>query len=285
VQVENIFDSNKASIFVKLEEFNAGGSVKSRPGKYMVLDAYQRGILTKDKVILEATGGNTGLGITLAAISLGYDVHLVIPDDFSKEKIKTLENYGAKIILSDHTTGPGSHVRLAEEILNTESNYVNLDQFSNPANPLSHYLTTGPEIIKQLNINKVDAFVASIGTGGTLMGVGKYLRGINESTKIIGVQPEECDFFKNKFSPHKIEAIAVGFIPTILNLKMIDKMISVNFDQVMDLRNWLSRKKGLFVGISSGANILAALKEAVNYSRDKIIVTIAPDSGKSYINY
>lgn len=285
VKLKNIFNKNKASIFVKLEEFNPGGSVKSRPGKFMVLDAHQRRILNKNKIILEATGGNTGLGITLTAVNLGYEVHLVIPDNFSKEKIKTLENYGAKIILSDHTTGPGSHIRLSKEILTSENKYINLDQFSNPANPLSHYLTTGPEIIKQLDINKVDAFVAGIGSGGTLMGVGKYLKGIDSNTKIIGVQPEECDFLKNKFFSHKIEAIAVGLIPPIVDLNMISKMISVNYDEVMDLRAWLSKKNGIFVGISSGANILAAFKEAMNYEQNKVIVTIAPDSGRSYMDH
>lgn len=282
VKLQNIYDSHKAPIFIKLEEFNPGGSVKSRPGKFMVLDAHNRGMLN-NKIILEATGGNTGLGITISAITLGYKVHLVIPDNFSREKIKTLENYGAKIILSDHTTGPGSHIRLLKDILEVETKYINLDQFSNPVNPLSHYLTTGPEIINQLDTVKVDAFIAGIGSGGTLMGVGKYLKEICNNTKIIGVQPEECDFLNGRFFPHKIEAIAVGLIPPIVDLNMIDKMISVNYEEVMDLRNWLSKKNGLFVGISSGANILAAFKEATNYKKDKIIVTIAPDSGKSYM--
>ncbi|WP_081300125.1 pyridoxal-phosphate dependent enzyme [Gilliamella sp. Choc5-1] len=136
VKLKNIFDYKKAPIFVKLEEFNPGGSVKSRPGKFMVVDAHQRGILNNKKIILEATGGNTDLGITLSAINLGYKVHLVIPDNFSREKIKTLESYGAKIILSDHKTGPGSHIRLAKKILESENKYINLDQFSNPVDRL-----------------------------------------------------------------------------------------------------------------------------------------------------
>lgn len=285
IKIENIFHPDKADIFVKLEEFNPGGSIKSRPAVHMVLDAHEKKLLTKDKVLLEPTGGNTGLGITIAAIALGYEVHLVIPDNFSKEKIRNLESYGAKIILSDHTTGPGSHVRLARQILESENSYVCLDQFSNPANPMSHYLTTGPEIISKLKIHKVDAFIAGIGTGGTLMGIGKYLKGINTDTRIIGVQPEGCDFINNIFIPHKIEAIAVGFVPPLVDLNMIDDMISVDYCEVMDLRNWLSRKKGIFVGISSGANILAAFKEASNYPKGKFIVTVAPDSGRSYIDY
>lgn len=285
IKIENIFNPDRADVYVKLEEFNPGGSIKSRPGVHMVLDAQEKKLLTKNKIILEPTGGNTGLGITIAAIALGYKVNLVIPDNFSKEKIKNLESYGAKVILSDHTTGPGSHVRLAREILNSENNYISLDQFSNPANPLSHYLTTGPEIINQLKVRKVDAFVAGIGTGGTLMGVGKYLKGISSETKIIGVQPNGCDFKNNIFTPHKIEAIAVGFIPSIVNLSLIDHMINVDFNEVMELRNWLSRNKGVFVGVSSGANILASLKEAEKYKKGKIIVTVAPDSGRSYIGY
>ncbi len=251
----------------------------------MVLDAQEKKLLTKDKIILEPTGGNTGLGITIAAIALGYKVNLVIPDNFSKEKIKNLESYGAKIILSDHNTGPGSHVRLAREILNSDNNYISLDQFSNPANPLSHYLTTGPEIINQLKVRKVDAFVAGIGTGGTLMGVGRYLKGISSDTKVIGVQPSGCDFKNNIFIQHKIEAIAVGFIPPIVNFNLIDHMINVDFNEVMELRSWLSKNKGIFVGVSSGANILASLKEAKKYKKGKIVVTVAPDSGRSYIGY
>lgn len=285
VRIKNIFDPDKADIFVKLEEFNPGGSVKSRPGVHMVLDAQEKKLLTKDKILLEPTGGNTGLGLTIAAVSLGYKVHLVIPDNFSREKVKNLESYGAKIIFSDHTTGPGSHVRLAKKILESENKYICLDQFSNPANPMSHYLTTGPEIINQLKTRKVDAFIAGIGTGGTLMGVGRYLKGMNANTKIIGVQPDGCDFINNTFIPHKIEAIAVGFVPPIVDLEMIDKMVNVDFYEVMELREWLSKKMGLFVGISSGANILAALKEATNYPKGKFIITIAPDSGRSYIGY
>ncbi|QBH18407.1 cysteine synthase family protein [Alcaligenes faecalis] len=285
IKIENIFNPDRSGVYVKLEEFNPGGSIKSRPGVHMVLDAQEKKLLTKDKIILEPTGGNTGLGITIAAIALGYKVNLVIPDNFSKEKIKNLESYGAKIILSDHNTGPGSHVRLAREILNSDNNYISLDQFSNPANPLSHYLTTGPEIINQLKVRKVDAFVAGIGTGGTLMGVGRYLKGISSDTKVIGVQPSGCDFKNNIFIPYKIEAIAVGFIPPIVNFSLIDHMINVDFNEVMELRSWLSKNKGIFVGVSSGANILASLKEAKKYKKGKIIVTVAPDSGRSYIGY
>lgn len=285
IKIENIFNPDRSGVYVKLEEFNPGGSIKSRPGVHMVLDAQEKKLLTKDKIILEPTGGNTGLGITIAAIALGYKVNLVIPDNFSKEKIKNLESYGAKIILSDHNTGPGSHVRLAREILNSDNNYISLDQFSNPANPLSHYLTTGPEIINQLKVRKVDAFVAGIGTSGTLMGVGRYLKGISSDAKVIGVQPSGCDFKNNIFIPHKIEAIAVGFIPPIVNFSLIDHMINVDFNEVMELRSWLSKNKGIFVGVSSGANILASLKEAKKYKKGKIIVTVAPDSGRSYIGY
>lgn len=267
-----MFYPDKADIFVKLEEFNPGGSVKSRPGVHMVLDAQEKKLLTKDKILLEPTGGNTGLGITIAAVSLGYKVHLVIPDNFSKEKIKNLESYGAKIILSDHTTGPGSHVRLANQILESENKYMCLDQFSNPANPMSHYLTTGPEIINQLKIRKVDAFIAGIGTDGTLMGVGKYLKGINANTKIIGVQPEGCDFINNTFIPHKIEAIAVGFIPPIVDLEMIDHMISVDFYEVMELRDWLSKKRVFLLVFHQVPIFLQLLKKQLNIQKESSLL-------------
>lgn len=272
IKIGNMFYPDKADIFVKLEEFNPGGSVKSRPGVHMVLYAQEKKLLTKDKILLEPTGGNTGLGITIAAVSLGYKVHLVIPDNFSKEKIKNLESYGAKIILSDHTTGPGSHVRLANQILESENKYMCLDQFSNPANPMSHYLTTGPEIINQLKIRKVDAFIAGIGTGGTLMGVGKYLKGINANTKIIGVQPEGCDFINNTFIPHKIEAIAVGFIPPIVDLEMIDHMISVDFYEVMELRDWLSKKRGFLLVFHQVPIFLQLLKKQLNIQKESSLL-------------
>ncbi|PHM30222.1 Cysteine synthase, mitochondrial (fragment) [Xenorhabdus innexi] len=175
---------------------------------------------------------------------------------------------------------------MAKEILkSTPNEYVFLDQFSNPSNPKSHFLTTGPEIVNQLNGRNIDVFVAGIGTGGTLMGVGRYLNSINSNAKIVGVQPEGCDFINGKFIPHKIEATSVGIIPSIVDLKIINHMIDVNFDEICDFKKWLIKKYGIFVGISSVGNILAALKEACNYEKDKTIVTIAPDSGRSYLEH
>ncbi|UXM95704.1 PLP-dependent cysteine synthase family protein [Bartonella sp. HY329] len=283
VKIPNLLIEKSPPVYVKLEEYNPGGSVKTRPGAQMVWDAYFSKKINGRK-ILEPTGGNTGIGITLAAKHYGLDVTLVIPDNFSQEKQKTLIAYGANIILSDHKTGPGSHIRLAKEILEYETKFICLDQFSNFSNPKSHFLTTGPEIVRQLKPNNIDCFVASIGSGGTITGVAKYLKMITgSSTKIIGVEPAGCDLFNNITVAHKIEAISVGITPKILDLKLIDEMIQVDFEELQALRSTLSKEFGLFLGVSSGANILGAMKIASNYSLNSKIVTVAPDSGRSYL--
>lgn len=282
VKIKNIYGSEFANVYVKMEELNPGGSVKSRVGIQMIKDAEEKGLLSLGSKIIEPTGGNTGLGLALAASIKGYRLTLVIPDNFSQEKIKTLKKYNAEIVLSDHTSGPGSHVRLVKEMIKKDNSYVYLDQFSNESNPNSHYLHTGVEILEQTSGN-VDAFVAGIGSGGTVMGVGKRLKEHDENIKIFGVQPKGCDFFNEKFITHKIEAISVGVVSSFIDKAMIDEMLSVEFDEVEKFRDYLSKEEGLFVGISSGANILASLKLSKRYSNQFNIVTIAPDSGRSYM--
>ncbi|KLU14623.1 cysteine synthase [Xenorhabdus sp. GDc328] len=282
VKIKNIYGDNYGSVWVKMEEFNPGGSVKSRVGFQMISDAESSGKLKEGDHLLEPTGGNTGLGLAVPSAIKGYKLTLVIPDNFSKEKISVLKKYGAEIILSDHKTGPGSHIRLANEILRNSNKYICLDQFSNLSNPKAHYLTTGMEIIKQMNGN-ITAFICSIGSGGTIVGIGNRLKEFNKNIKIFAAQPKECDILNGVFNPHKIEATAIGMIPNFVKKDNIDGVISIDFDEVQELRQHLCQKEGLFVGISSGANVLAALKLSKQYKKENNIITVAPDSGRSYL--
>lgn len=282
VEVKNIYNHKYGRIWVKLEEFNPGGSIKSRVGLQMINDAEKAGLLSHGSQIIEPTGGNTGLGLALASAIKGYDLTLVIPDNFSEEKVNTLKKYGARILRSDHKTGPGSHIRLVHEILKEDNKYVFLDQFTNISNPFAHYLTTGKEIISNFR-NEISAFICGIGSGGTIAGVGRRLKEYNAKIKIVGVQPKGCDIKNGVFIPHKIEAIAVGIIPPFIDFNQIDHFINVDINEVQDIRNYLLRKEGLFIGISSGANVLAAMKLSKQYKDTDNIVTIAPDSGRSYM--
>lgn len=284
VKLDNIYGDEFGTVYAKLEEFNPGGSIKTRVAFQMIEDAEIAGTLKKGDVLIEPTGGNTGLGLAIAAAIKGYELILTIPDSFSKEKINTLKEYGAKIFLSDHTTGNDSHIVLAKKMQDENPMLVCLDQFSNFSNPKAHYLGTGREIYNQLQGN-VDVFLASIGSGGTIMGCGKLFKELNPSTKVIGVQPEGCDILNEKFIPHKIQATAVGIISKFFNKEIIDSMIDISYEEAMLVKDYLASKQGIFVGISSCANIAAAFKLSKNYDKYTNIVTVAPDSGRSYIEY
>lgn len=282
VKVQNILGDGYANVYVKLEEFNPAGSIKSRVANQMIVDAEEQGKLKKGMYLLEATGGNTGMGLAFISAIRGYNLTLVIPDNFSKEKINVLKQYGAQIILSDHTTGVGSHIRLANKLLEENKEYYHLDQFHNLSNPKAHYLGTGEELLSQLNGN-IQCFVAGIGSGGTIGGVSKRLREFDPNISIYGVQSEGCDYIHNKTIPHKIEAISVGIESVFFDKCMLNGMLSVKYSEVLELINWLAKNQGIFVGLSSGANILAAMKLATKYPNTCNIVTVAPDSGKSYL--
>lgn len=284
VKLDNIYGEEFGSVYVKLEEFNPGGSIKTRVAFHMIEDAEITGKLQKGDTLIEPTGGNTGLGLAIAAAIKGYELILTIPDSFSKEKINTLKEYGAKIYLSDHTTGNDSHIVLAKKMLKENPNLICLDQFSNFSNPKAHYLGTGREIFNQLHGN-VDVFLASIGSGGTIMGCGKLFKELNRNTKIIGVQPEGCDILNGKFIPHKIQATAVGIISEFFDKDVIDSMISITYEEAMIVKDYLASKQGIFVGISSCANIAAAFKLSKSYDRSTNITTVAPDGGRSYLEY
>ncbi|MFZ7159074.1 PLP-dependent cysteine synthase family protein [Avibacterium gallinarum] len=281
IKIKNIFGEDYANVYVKLEEFNPAGSIKSRVANQMIVDAEEKGLIKKGTRLLEATGGNTGMGLAFISAIKGYNLTLVTPDNFSKEKINTLRYFGANIILSDHKSGVGSHIKLAKEILENDRGFYHLDQFNNLSNPKAHYLGTGLEIINSLNNPHI--FVAGIGSGGTIGGVGKRLKEYNSNIKIYGVQPEGCDYFSNLTYPQKIEAISVGVESKFFDKAFLSGMISVKFEDVRELIKLLAKTEGIFVGLSSGANILAALKLSTKFDNSINIVTVAPDSGRSYM--
>lgn len=282
VKLKNPFGDNYAQVYLKMEEFNPGGSIKSRVALQMIEDAEIAGILNPGATLIEPTGGNTGIGLAVACSLKCYQLVLTIPDNFSAEKIEVLKKYGAKVTLADHRIGNDCHIKKARELLKDNPDWICLNQFENPSNPKAHYLYTANEIIEQLN-TPIDCFVSVIGSGGTITGISKRLKEYNPEIKIIGVEPKGCNILNNIYIPHKIQATAVGKVGNFFDKSMINEMVSVDFEEVQKIRNYLSFNQGIFVGISSGANVLAAFNESKKWDSSKTIVTIAPDSGRSYL--
>ena len=284
-ELPKTFTKCSGEIYVKLEEYNLGGSIKSRAGKQMILDAEESGILnpaSPDNVtIVEPTGGNTGIGIAQICALRGYHCILVIPDNYSKKRIKVLKKLGAEIILSDSTTGNDSHIVKAKQIAHDNPSFYMPDQFSNPSNPKTHYLHTGPEIIRDVG-KKIDYFVAGVGTGGTLTGIGRVLKEKNPACQIYAVQPEGCDVLKGVAVPHIIQGIAIGQVPKVLDADLVDGVITVTNDDVINMRNTLAARLGLYLGYSAAANILASQIIAKNNGKNSVIATVAPDGGRNY---
>lgn len=284
VRLENPYGANNGQVFIKLEEFNPGGSIKSRVGLQMIEDAEICKKIKKGDILLEPTGGNTGIGLALAASIKGYKLKLTIPDNFSQEKISVLEKLGVDVILADHNNGNDCHILKAQELMLQYPDYICLNQFSNLSNPRAHYYGTGKEIISQMQ-NQIDYFVASIGSGGTIMGVGKRLKEYIPEVNVIGVQPKGCDLINNVYIPHEIQSTAVGKVGEFVDFNFIDSMVCVDIEEVQEMREYLAKRQGLFLGISSVANVVAALHLSKQVSRHVNIVTVAPDSGRSYLQY
>lgn len=276
--------SPTSNIYIKLEEFNPGGSIKSRIALKMIDDLEEKGILkpNTNQTIIEATGGNTGIGLAIIGAIRGYKIVLVVPDNYSKDKIKILKAYGAEIHLSDSTKGNFSHIDLMDKLIYENPEYICPGQFVNISNPNAHYENTGREILDKLE--KVDCFVAGIGTGGTITGVGRKIKEKFSDAIIVGVQPAGCNVLEGEAILHGIQGIAIGILPPILNVGIVDKVISVKDEEAIYYMKWLAKKEGLFVGISSGANVCAAIQIAKEIGEDKTVVTIAPDSGRSYLD-
>jgi cysteine synthase A len=283
VKVQNIHSEGAADVYLKLEEFNPGGSIKARIALRMIIDAEEKGFFKHNsgQTIIEPTGGNTGIGLAMVGAVRGYKVILVVPDNYSREKIEILKVYGAKVILSDSKKGNDSHIEMVKEIIKEHPGYIWLNQFANMSNPKVHYETTGKEIIEALE--KVDCFVAGVGTGGTITGVGKRIKEKFPDALIVGVQPVGCDVLKGKAIPHRIQGLAIGMLPPILDVNIVDKVVSIKYEEAVEYMKDLASKEGLLTGISSGANVCAAIKMAKELGEGKTVVTVAPDSGRSYL--
>jgi cysteine synthase len=285
IRLPNGFTQTKATVLVKLEEYNLGGSIKARVGNQMVIDAELDGridINHPERVtILEATGGNTGIGIAQICAIRGYRCVLTVPDNYSKVRVNLLENMGAIVEWSDHNMGNNSHIIKAHELLEENPDYIYLDQTKNPSNRRAHYFGTGKEILKQCD-HQIDCFVAGIGSGGTITGVGRAIKEKYPSCKIVGIQPAGCDVLQGKAIPHIIQGMAIGSIPEVLDISVIDDMISVTEKEVMVVKAHISKKLGLYLGYSSIANIIGAIRVAKNLDKDKVVVTVSPDGGRNY---
>ncbi|HAT84017.1 MAG TPA: cysteine synthase A [Clostridiales bacterium] len=274
-----------ATLYGKLEYFNPAGSVKDRIAKAMLDDAQQRGILKPDSVIIEPTSGNTGIGLAAVAASRGYKIILTMPETMSIERRNLLKAYGAKIVLTDGAKGMKGAIEKANELAAETPNSFIPSQFTNMANPRAHFRTTGPEIWEDTD-GKVDIFVAGVGTGGTLSGVGEYLKSKNPDVKVVAVEPAGSPVLsKGTPGPHKIQGIGAGFVPETLDTKIYDEIITVENEDAFETGRALARRDGLLVGISSGAAVFAAAELAKRpENKGKIIVAILPDTGDRYLS-
>lgn len=277
--------NTKANIFAKLEYFNPAGSVKDRVARAMIENAEKEGILKKGSVIIEPTSGNTGIGLAAIAASKGYEIIIVMPETMSVERRKLMKAYGAKLVLTEGSRGMAGAIAKAEELSGEIEGSFVAGQFVNPSNPKAHYLTTGPEIWKDTD-GKVDIFVAGVGTGGTITGVGKYLKEQNPQIKIIAVEPKSSPVLSGgKPGSHKIQGIGAGFVPEILDISLFDGIVTVENEDAMNMGRDFGRNEGILVGISSGAALWAAVELAKKEENtDKNIVVLLPDTGERYLS-
>lgn len=275
----------KAKLFAKLEFMNISGSAKDRVAKAMILDAEKSGKLKKDSVIIEPTSGNTGIGLASVGTSRGYKVIIVMPDTMSKERQLLIKAYGAELVLTDGTKGMKGCIEKAENLAKEIPNSFIPDQFSNPSNPKVHKETTGPEIWNDTD-GKVDIFVAGVGTGGTITGVGEFLKEKNPNIKIVAVEPESSPLLsKGIAGSHKIQGIGANFVPKILNTDIYDEIITIKNEEAFDAKNLLGTTEGILVGISSGASLSAAIKLAQREENaGKNIVAFFVDTGERYLS-
>ncbi|MBP1926611.1 cysteine synthase A [Sedimentibacter acidaminivorans] len=271
------------NIYIKMEKFNPGGSIKDRASLGMILDAENKGYLKKDSIIIEPTSGNTGIGLALIGRLKGYKVIITMPETMSVERRKLIATYGATLILTEGKLGMTGAIKRAGEMVKEDKKYFMPDQFNNPANPEFHYMTTAEEIIMQLN--DLDIFTAAVGTGGTLVGVSRKLKEFNKKIIVAGVEPHKSPVLSGgTASPHRIQGIGAGFIPGIYKGDNVDEIITVTDEEAEDTAIEVSAKTGILVGISTGANVASARKLAQKYGSNKKILTISPDGGEKYMS-
>ncbi len=281
VKLNRMVNEDMAEIYVKIESFNPSGSVKDRASLYMIKAAEKEGLLKEGGTIIEPTSGNTGIGLAMIGASRGYKVILVMPDTMSVERQKLMKAYGAEIILTPGKTGMSGSVALAEKMA-LENNYFLPYQFKNHQNFMAHYETTAEEVLK--DIPHLSAFVAGVGTGGTISGSGKRFKEVNSKIEVIAVQPTDSPILTGgNAGPHKLQGLGANFIPDIYDGKYIDEVMSITSDQAFETARNLAKKEGILAGISSGANVYAAIDVAKRLGKGKTVVTILPDTGERYL--
>ena len=275
----------KAHIYVKLESFNPSGSVKDRIALSMIEEAEEKGLLKKDSVIIEPTSGNTGIGLSSIATAKGYRIILTMPETMSVERRKIMKAYGAELVLTEGAKGMKGAIAKADELVKEIPNAIILGQFVNPANPKAHFEHTGPEIYRDLD-GKVDVFVAGVGTGGTITGVGRYLKSKKPDVRIVAVEPKTSPVLSEGHAgPHKIQGIGAGFVPDTLDRSVIDSITAVADEDAFETSRKIGRSEGILVGISSGASLWAALQEAKRPENEgRNIVALLADTGERYLS-
>lgn len=283
VRLNHLVGAEDATILLKLESFNPGSSIKDRIALNMIVAAEKEGRLKPGDTIIEPTSGNTGIGLAMVAAAKGYQMILVMPETMSVERRNLMKAYGAQVVLSPGGEGMQGAVAKAEELA-AEKGYFLPQQFTNLANPEVHRLTTAQEILTQ-TAGKLDAFVAGVGTGGTVTGVGEVLKKELKNIKIIGVEPKDAAVLTGgKAGPHKIQGIGAGFVPEVLNTQILDQIIPVSNEQALETARDLASAEGILAGISSGAAVVGALQVAKDLGKGKTIVVIAPDTGERYLS-
>ncbi|ENK1244129.1 cysteine synthase A [Clostridium sporogenes] len=282
-KLKNMKEENMADVYVKLEKFNPGGSIKDRAALGMIEEAEKMGKIKPGDIIVEPTSGNTGIGLAMVGRLKGYKVIIVMPDSMSIERRNMIKAYGAELVLTEGNKGMTGAIEKAEELARNKKGYFIPQQFSNRANSKKHYETTAVEILE--DVEDLDAFVASVGTGGTIAGIGRRLKEFNKNIKVIAVEPYNSPVISGgKAAPHKIQGIGAGFIPEVYEKDVVDEVMTITDEESYEYARKFGVEEGILVGISSGANIAAAIKIAKKLGKGKKVVTVAPDGGEKYIS-
>ncbi|CAL81757.1 cysteine synthase A [Clostridium botulinum] len=282
-KLNNMQEENMADVYIKLEKFNPGGSIKDRAALGMIEEAEKMGKIKPGDIIVEPTSGNTGIGLAMVGRLKGYKVIIVMPDSMSIERRNMIKAYGAELVLTEGNKGMTGAIEKAEELARDKKGYFIPQQFSNRANSKKHYETTAVEILK--DVEDLDAFVASVGTGGTIAGIGRRLKEFNKNIKVVAVEPHNSPVISGgKAAPHKIQGIGAGFIPDVYEKDVVDDVMTITDEESYEYARRFGAEEGILVGISSGANIAAAIKIAKKLGKGKKVVTVAPDGGEKYIS-
>lgn len=283
LKLNKLVKGDMADIFVKLEKFNPAGSIKDRAALGMIEKAEELGLLKEGYTIVEPTSGNTGIALAMIGRIKGYEVIIVMPETMSVERRNLIKAYGAQLVLTDGTKGMKGAINKANEIAEGNSEFFVPQQFNNLANPEKHYRTTAEEIL--VDVEDLDIFVAGVGTGGTITGVGKRLKEIKPGIKVVAVEPEKSPVLSGgEPGPHKIQGIGAGFVPDIYDANVVDEIIRISEEEAFEMARLMAKEEGILVGISTGANIAAAIKVAKKLGKGKKVVTVSPDGGEKYIS-